>query len=114
MSDVNDWQVEEFGDGRYVVAWRGRRWCMEPKTDRAWIEGYRDRLAARYPEGPAEWQLADYESPNTRTRGGPWRYELPTGEQGVIYTRRKRDARAALRRQLQRKRLPSGTTITIA
>ena len=109
------WAVAQEDDGRYVVTWKGRPWVMEPKEDREWAEGYCARVAARYPDGPCSWQLRGNGTKGKgRSRGGPWRYDLPDGTSGVIHTKRKSDALATLRHQLRRKRLPKGTTVRIA
>lgn len=116
-----DWAVVETDRG-YVLEWRGRRWPMKPRRTREDAEAYRLRVSSRYPgTSPALLMGTDDSERDTpkRRRGGPWRYRYPDPEtdeevEGVIHTKRKKDAKKILRRRLDRKRLPSGITWEIA
>ncbi len=94
----------------YVVTFEGAiPFPMAPKATRAEAREYMERLKARYPEDSVlllDW----HDGSGPRTRGGPWRYLLATGDSEVIHTSTLADAKAVLRHKLRRKTLPAGTT----
>ena len=68
---------------------------------------YSARLRQRYPNGV---ELLRENSGGKRTRGGPWRWRLPSGDTGIVHTGHLQTAKQLLRRQLYAQRLPRGIT----
>lgn len=124
MENGSPWTVSETDDG-WQVYYAGKPWIGAPRPTREEAEAYRDRLEQRYPEAEVERLLYtddEDEEQNGRQRGGPWRWTIPEdspaapehGTTGVIHTRQKQDAKAVLRRKMDRKRLPNGIEWEIA
>lgn len=108
------WTVREVEDGLFSVFYHGQRWPMEPRASRQSCIDYARRLADRWTHEGALLMLRERDS--GRSRGGPWRYTYPVGEDtetGVIQTSRLSDAKKLLRRELNRERLPNGISWTV-
>lgn len=100
------WGVKRKGDG-YVATWKGVTWMRTPWDSRAAVEAYVDRLKHRYPQG-GDWLIRERENKPT---GEGYEYSYPDGDEtvtGTIHTSSLKDAKAALRRELDRRRLPNG------
>lgn len=111
MTTSTEWATKKVDDG-YVVTFRGKPpFPMAPRETRLEARGYMERLQGRYPDDSVLmlWGV----SGSTRQRGGPWRYVLANGEEGVIQESRLEDAKAVLRHRLHRKTLPRGTTFAL-
>lgn len=109
------WKTIE-ADGGYRLTYDGRRWPMEPRPTRDEADAYRERLEDRYPDAEvlAVLDYANEDEDTGRSRGGPWRWDLPDGTSGVVHLSRLADAKDHLRRKMGRKRLPNGITWEIA
>lgn len=110
------WTVYE--DNGWRVRWKGREWPGVHPTNRA-AGAYVKRLRQRYPGStPATILGEPDEEENGRQRGGPWKWTTPEdattaeehGTNGVIHTSRLQDAKSILRKRMDRKRLPNGTS----
>ena len=102
----------------FVVYYRGNRWWMKPKELRADAVSYAERLSYQYVDEVAEYMTSpEWTGEGQETsfhKGGPWRYRYPDGDTGVFYISKLADAKAALRKELDRERLPRGLTWEIA
>lgn len=110
-ASTSEWATKKV-DGGYVVTFRGKvPYPMPPKETRLEARGYMERLQHRYPEDSVLilWGT----SGSKRQRGGPWRYVLANGEEGVIHESRLDDAKSVLRHRLHRKTLPRGTVFSL-
>lgn len=111
------WTVREEAKG-FVAYYRGNRWWMIPRETRMDAHDYADRLATRWSDEVAlfmtspEWTQEGQEP--AFHKGGPWRYTLRDGTTGVFHISKMADAKAALRKELGKKRLPKGMVWEIA
>ena len=111
---MSDWKVH-FEDasspwqnpGGWSVFYDGHRVSGYHATE-ADAFAHMKRMKMRYPNGPPTHEA------KPRTKGGPWRWRLPDGRAGVIYTALKADALGVLRYNLGVKRLPRGIIWEVA
>jgi len=124
MADPQPWQIhQKQNGGGWVLTYEGDPWPMSPRPTEQAARAYLERVKGRYRGGSPRILIepADEEQ-NGRSRGGPWRWTTPQGattveeygHTGVIHTRRLEDAKSALRRTMDRKRLPNGIEWEIA
>lgn len=101
------WRVKRTADGRWAILYGLHLWPMEPKRTALEASAYLERLKERYPGRSAEILLNQHYGQRQR-HGGPYRYQMPGGQSGIVPTRTLADAKEYLRRELGRRRLPSG------
>lgn len=87
---------------------------MTPRETRADAESYAKRLSYQYNDEVAEFMCSpEWTGEGLEPafhKGGPWQYTYPDGTIGAFNISKLVDAKAALRKQLGRSRLPKGIT----
>lgn len=91
----------------FLLTYKGNDFPAEPRMSEEDAVRAARHFSMRYQEEFLTWVSTPKEDEEERQRGGPWSYTYDD-QTGVIHTSRLADAKAALRRSLDRQRLPNG------